>query len=64
MFKLTQSGAGGFNVTFQSAGSVAAINLSQFDFTSGATGERVWVTLLWDGEEWVFTSSAWQVAVE
>lgn len=63
MFKLTQGGAGGFNVTFQGAGSVAAINLSQFDFTSGATGERVWVTLLWDGSEWAFTSSAWQVAV-
>jgi uncharacterized protein (TIGR02145 family) len=63
MFKLTQGGVGGFNITFQDVNSVAAINLSQFVFTDGAAGERIWITLLWDGDEWAFTSSAWQDAV-
>lgn len=58
MLKITQGGAGGYDITFQNA-----INLSQFDFTEGTEGQRTWVTLLWDGEEWCFTASAWQDAI-
>ena len=58
MLKLTQGGAGGYDIIFQDA-----INLSQFVFTDGTVGQRTWVTLLWDGEEWCFTASAWKDAV-
>jgi uncharacterized protein (TIGR02145 family) len=58
MLKLTQGTGGGFDVTFADA-----VNLSQFVFTDGAEGQRTWVTLLWDGEEWCFTASAWKNAI-
>ena len=54
MLKITQGTGGGFDITFQDA-----VNLSQFVFTDGAEGQRTLVTLLWDGEEWCFTASAW-----
>ena len=63
MLKITQGTGGGFNITFQDEDTVAAINLSQFDFTEGTEGQRTWVTLLWDGEEWCFTASAWKDAI-
>ena len=58
ILKITQGTGGGFDVTFADA-----VNLSQFVFTDGAGGQRTWVTLLWDGEEWCFTASAWKDAV-
>ena len=57
--KLTQGAGGGFNATFQDSDTNPAVNLSEFDFTSGAEGNRVWITFLWDSEEWAFTTSNW-----
>ena len=57
--KLTQGAGGGFNATFQDSDTNPAVNLSEFDFTSGLEGDKVWITFLWDSEEWAFTASRW-----
>ena len=57
MFKVTQDTTGGHNLTINKADGTEAVNLSEFDFTSGTASQRTWVTVLWDGTDVVFTAS-------
>lgn len=59
MLMVKQDATGGRTLTIYGDGSIEAINLSEFDFSSGTANQICYVTLLWDSERWAFTTSRW-----
>lgn len=57
MIRVAQDSVGGRSLTINKSTGTAAINLSEFDFSTGTIGQYCWVTVLWDTEVLVFTSS-------
>lgn len=57
MIRVAQDSVGGRSLTINKSTGTAAINLSKFDFSTGTIGQYCWVTVLWDTEVLVFTSS-------
>ena len=59
MFMVKQDETGGRALTIFGEGSTETVNLSEFDFTTGTANQKCYVTLLWDSEQWAFTTSRW-----
>lgn len=57
-FQIVVKPTGNYLLTLAAQDGSTVYNLSQ-NSLQGASGKRCYITLLWDGERWAFTSSEW-----